>query len=187
MYNASDLRKGLKIEMDGVPYVITDFNFVKPGKGQALYVCKLKNLVSGGTVSKTFRSNDKMDKPDLEEKTLRYSYAEGNDYIFMDEEYHQISVSADVLGDYRYFLSEDMEVAVVIYNGQPVDVTLPTFIEKEIVETEPGVRGNTATNVMKEATIEGGFKLQVPLFINTGDIVKIDTRTSAYADRVRKR
>ncbi len=186
MYNASDLRKGLKIEMDGVPFVVTEFNFVKPGKGQALYVCRLKNMISGGTVSKTFRSNDKIDKPDMEQKTLRYSYAEGDDCVFLDEDYHQITVPASVLGDQRYFLSEDMAVEVVIYNGEPVDVTLPTFIEKTIVETEPGVRGNTATNVMKEARIEGGFALQVPLFINTGDIVKIDTRTSAYADRISK-
>ncbi len=186
MYNASDLRKGLKIEMDGVPFVVTEFNFVKPGKGQALYVCKLKNMISGGTVSKTFRSNDKIDKPDMEQKTLRYSYAEGDDCVFLDEDYNQITVPAAVLGDQRYFLSEDMAVEVVIYNGEPVDVTLPTFVEKTIVETEPGVRGNTATNVMKEARIEGGFALQVPLFINTGDIVKIDTRTSAYADRISK-
>lgn len=186
MYNASDLRKGLKIEMEGVPYVVAEFNFVKPGKGQALYVCKLRNLISGGTVSKTFRSNDKMDKPNLESKTLIYSFAEADKYVFLDESYEQITVDAKVLGDLRFFLSEDMEVEVLIYNGNPVDVSLPTFIVKVIVETEPGARGNTATNVMKPARIEGGFELQVPLFINQGDTIKIDTRTSAYADRVSK-
>ncbi len=187
MYNASDLRKGLKIEMDGVPFVVTEFNFVKPGKGQALYVCKLKNMLNGGTVSKTFRSNDKIGMPDMQEKTVRYSYAEGDDYVFLDEDYEQLSVPASVLGVQQYFLSEDMQVAVVIYNGAPIDVTLPTFVEKTVVETEPGVRGNTATNVMKEARIEGGFALQVPLFINPGDLIKIDTRTSAYSDRVSKK
>ncbi len=186
MYSASDLRKGLKIELEGIPYVVAEFNFVKPGKGQALYVCRLRNLVNGGTVSKTFRSNDKMDKPNLEEKTLTYSYAEGDHYIFLDEGYEQITVSAEVLGDHRFFLSEEMEVTALIFNGRPVDITLPTFIEKRIAETEPGARGNTATNVMKPARLEGGFAVQVPLFINTGDLVKIDTRTNAYSDRVSK-
>ncbi len=187
MYNASDLRKGLKIEIDSVPYVVTEFNFVKPGKGQALYVCKLKNLVEGGSMSKTFRSNDKLQKPDLEEKTVVYSYTEGDRCIFMDENYEQVEVPADVLGERRFFLGEDMKVEVLVFNGKPVEVTLPTFVEKDIVETEPGARGNTATNVLKPAKIEGGFTMQVPLFINTGDRVKIDTRTSTYADRISKR
>lgn len=186
MYSASDLRKGLKIELEGIPYVVADFNFVKPGKGQALYVCKLRNLVSGGTVSKTFRSNDKMDKPNLEEKTLSFSYVEGDRYIFFDESYEQVPIPEEVLGDHRFFLAEEMDVEVLFYNGRPVDVALPTFIEKTIMETEPGARGNTATNVMKPARIEGGFELQVPLFINQGDLIKIDTRTNAYADRVSK-
>lgn len=186
MYNASDLRKGLKIEMDGFPFVVTEFNFVKPGKGQALYVCRLKNMLNGGTVSKTFRSNDKIGVPNLQEKTVRFSYAEGDHYIFMDEDYDQVMVPASVLGDHRHFLSEDMAVDLVIYNGEPIDVTLPTFVEKTVAETEPGVRGNTATNVMKEARIEGGFALQVPLFINQGDRIKIDTRTNEYSDRASK-
>lgn len=186
MYNASDLRKGLKIELDGVPYAVTDFNFVKPGKGQALYICKLKNLVSGGTLNRTFRSNDKMGKPNLEEKNLVYSHAEGEDYVFLDENYEHFSVPGEVLGDHRFFLGEDMQVEALFFNGRPVDVTLPTFVELKVAETEPGFRGNTATNVLKPARLEGGFDLQVPLFINQGDTVKVDTRTNAYADRVSK-
>lgn len=185
MYSASDLRKGLRVEIDGAPYIITEFNFVKPGKGASIYNCKLKNLITGGTLVKSYRSNDKMDEPQLEERTMRYSYQEGDHYVFMDKNFEQITVGADVLGAARFFLTEEIEVEILIHNGRPIGVELPTFVEKEIKETEPGFRGNTATNVTKSAKIEGGYELQVPLFINQGDVIKIDTRTGGYADRVR--
>mgnify|MGYP006292193051 CR=1 FL=1 len=187
MYTASDLRKGLRVEIDGAPYVITEFNFNKPGKGQAIYNCKMKNLLTGTTLTKSYRSNDKIDKPALEERRLLYSYAEGDRYVFMDENYEQTVIAADVLGVNRYFLDEDAAVDVQFYNGQPVDMTLPTFVEREIVHTEPGARGNTATNVTKPAEIEGGYEIQVPLFVNQGDVVRIDTRTGEYSDRVLKK
>lgn len=186
MYSASDLRKGLKVEIEGAPYVITEFNFVKPGKGQAIYNCKLKHMVNGGTLSKAYRSNDKIDKPELVEKSLQYSYFDGAEYVFMDENYEQVSIYEDVLGDGRFFLVEDITVDVLFHNGVPIEVRLPNFVEKEIVHTEPGAKGNTATNVLKPATIEGGYELQVPLFVNQGDIARIDTRTGGYVDRVRK-
>jgi elongation factor P len=185
MFSASDLRKGLRVEIDGAPYIITEFNFVKPGKGASIYNCKLKNLITGSTLTKSYRSNDKIDEPQLEERTMRYSYQEGDNYVFMDKNFEQVNVSADVLGDNRFFLVEEMEVEILIHNGQPIGVELPTFVEKEIKETEPGFRGNTATNVTKPARIAGGYELQVPLFINQGDVIKIDTRTGGYADRVR--
>ncbi|MBN1557661.1 MAG: elongation factor P [Lentisphaerae bacterium] len=187
MYTASDLRKGLRIEIDGVPYLITEFQFVKPGKGQALYNCKLKNLVTGATLSKTYRSNDRMDEPQLDEKTLRFSYVDGPHYVFLDKNYEQVPIDADVLGDARFYLNEDTEVAVLYHNGRPIDVTLPTFVEKTIVRSEPGARGNTATNVLKSAWIEGDYEIQVPLFVEQGDIVRLDTRTGEYVDRVSKR
>jgi len=187
MYSASDLKKGLKIEIDGAPYTITDFQFTKPGKGQALYSCKMKNMVNGSTLSKTYRSVDKIDRPRLESKKLQYSYEDGDQYVFMDEDYEQVSIGADVLGDSRYFLSEDVEVEILYHNGKPIEVTLPTFVEKTIVHTEPGARGNTATNVLKPATIQGGYEIQVPLFVNQGDVAKIDTRTGEYVDRVHKK
>lgn len=187
MYSSSDLRKGLKIEIDGVPYVITEFNFMKPGKGQAVYTCRLKNLLTGTTLTKNYRSNDKIDQPELVQKTLRYSYQDGSHCVFMDENYEQFLIAGDTLGDSRHFLSEDLPVDVLFHNGRPIEVTLPTFVEKTIVRTEPGARGNTATNVMKPAAIEGGYEIQVPLFINEGDVVKIDTRTGGYSDRVAKR
>ena len=184
MYSASDLRKGLRVEIDGAPYIITDFTFVKPGKGASIYNCKMKNLITGGTLNRSYRSNDKLDEPKLEERKTRFSYIDGNNYVFIDKNYEQVNVGADVLGITRFFLVEDIEVDILIHNDRPIGVEMPTFIEKEIKETEPGFRGNTATNVTKPAKIEGGYELQVPLFINQGDVIKIDTRIGKYADRV---
>jgi elongation factor P len=186
MYDASDLRKGLKVEIDGVPYEITEFNFVKPGKGQALYNCKLKSMLNGSTMQRTYRSNDRVDEPKLEEKRLQYSYQDGDHYVFLDEDFAQVTIDAAAMGDSRFFLVPDIEVQVLYHNGRPIEITLPTFVEKRIVHTEPGMRGDTATNVTKAATIEGGYEIQVPLFVNQDDIVRIDTRTGKYADRVRK-
>ncbi|MCA1807908.1 MAG: elongation factor P [Kiritimatiellia bacterium] len=185
MYSASDLRKGLRIEIDGVPYIITEFNFVKPGKGASIYNCKLKNLINGSTLNKSYRSNDKFDEPRIEDRKMRYSYNDGTNYVFIDDNYEQLEITPGVLGNSRFFLNEDMPVDVLIFNGQAIGVDLPTFVEKAIIETEPGARGNTATNVLKPATIEGGYEIHVPLFINQGDIVKIDTRTGEYSDRAR--
>lgn len=188
MFSCSDLRKGLKIEIDGDPYIVTDFQFVKPGKGQALYRCKIKNLISGGTVDKTYRAAEKIDKPDLMEKSLLYSYPDGDNFVFMDgETYDQITITADILGEQRHFLVEDMEVSMLFHNDRVIEVTLPNFIEKTIVETEPGARGDTATNVTKPAKVNGGYEIAVPLFVSEGDQVRIDTRTGKYADRVSKR
>lgn len=186
MYSVSDLRKGLKIEIDGDPYVVTEFQFVKPGKGQALYRCKIRNLVSGGTIDKTYRAAEKIDKPDMSERDLVYSYAEGDHHVFMDENYEQVLIGADVLGDQAVFLQEDIQVKILFHNDRPIEVTLPNFIERDIIETEPGVRGDTATNVTKPAIVEGGYEVAVPLFVNLGDRIRIDTRTGKYADRVSK-
>ena len=187
MYSVSDLRKGLKVEMDGVPYVVTEFSFNKPGKGQAIYTCRLRNLLTGTTHLKTYRAAEKIDQPRLEQRTLQYSYEDAGSYVFMDENYEQVAMGADALGDARHFLVEDISVDFLFHNGRPIEVTLPTFVEMTIVKTEPGARGNTATNVMKPATIGSGYEIQVPLFVNDGDVVKIDTRTGKYADRVAKR
>lgn len=187
MFTVSDLRKGLKIEIDGAPYEITEYQFVKPGKGQAIYTCRVKHMVNGSTMVKVYRAVDKIDEPKLYQKVLHYSYMDGDHFVFLDENYEQMMISAKVLGDKRYFLLENIEVQVLYHNDQPVDVQFPTFIEKVIEQTDPGARGNTATNVMKPAKIEGGYEIQVPLFVNQGDLVKIDTRTGTYADRVSKK
>ena len=186
MFSASDLRKGLKVEIDDQPWIITEFTFTKPGKGQAIYNCKLKNMLDGRTMSRSYRSNDKVGRPSLANKELVYSYPEGDKYVFMDENYVQIEIGVDILGDLRFFLVEELACEVLFYNDRPIEVTLPNFIEKEIVYTEPGARGDTATNVLKPAKIDTGYEVQVPLFVNQGDIIKIDTRTGAYSDRVAK-
>lgn len=188
MYTTSDLKKGLKIEIDGDPYVITDFQFAKPGKGQALYRCRLKNLITGSTMDRTYRSADKVGKPDLMQREMVYSYPEGDHYVFMDNSsYEQVTVDKDIIGDMKYFLVEDMEIKVLFFNDLPIDIELPNFIEKQITETEPGARGDTATNVSKPAKVDNGYEIQVPLFIKEGDWVRIDTRNGEYADRISKK
>jgi len=184
MFSASDLRKGLKVEIDGAPFIITDFTFSKPGKGQSIYNCKLKNLISGSTLTRSYRSNDKIEKPELSNTEMQYSYTDGTDFVFMNEDFEQVHLSAENLGDGRFFLTEDMTVEVLYFKDQPIDITLPTFVDKAIVETEPGARGDTATNVLKPAKIDSGYEVQVPIFVNEGDVVKIDTRTGAYSERV---
>ncbi len=188
MFNASDLRKGLKVEVDNQPWVITEFEFCKPGKGTALYKCKLKNIITGSTMDRTYRPTDRIDKPNLEEKELLFSYSEGDMLVFSDNDtYEEIRIHKEKLGKNINFLIENAECKVLFYNGQPMEVTLPIFIEKKIVETEPGARGDTATNTLKSAKIDNGYEIQVPLFVNQGDIVKIDTRIGQYVERVSKK
>lgn len=186
MYTASDLRKGLKIMLDDQPLTITEFDFSKPGKGQAIYNCKLRNMVTGTTMSRSFRSGDRFEKPELSNMVVRYSYEMDNKYIFTDENYEEVSVSADTLGQGRFFLVDDMECEVLLFQGTPIEVTLPNFVERKIVQCDPGVRGNTASGkVTKPATLEGGYTLPVPLFVNEGDVIRVDTRNGEYVDRVR--
>ncbi|MFA4943816.1 MAG: elongation factor P [Lentisphaeria bacterium] len=183
--SVSDLRKGAKVELDNQPYVVTDFDFCKPGKGQALYRCKLKNMISGSTMDRTWRSADKVDTPDLANREVTYSYADGEDFIFSDNEtYEEIRVPNSVLGNRKYFLIENANCEILLYNDKPIEVTLPIFIEKRIVHTEPGVRGDTATNTLKPAKLDNGYVIQVPLFVNEGDWVKVDTRTGTYSERI---
>jgi elongation factor P len=187
MYNASDLRKGLKLEIDGAPWVISEFDFCKPGKGTALYRCKLKNMITGTTMDKTYRSSDKIEKASLEERDMYYSYLEGEFYVFSDgETFEEYRIGAETLGKDVNFLIEDSQCKVLMFNDKPIEIELPTFIEKEVAETEPGARGDTATNVTKPAKIDNGYEIAVPIFINQGDIVKIDTRTGEYVERVSK-
>jgi len=188
MYNASDLRKGLKIEVDGQPWEISDFDFCKPGKGQSLYRCKLKNLITGSTMDRTWRPNDRVDRPNLEERELSYLYNDGVHFVFSDNEtYEEVSIDGKVLGDKQYFLLENAECKILFYNDQAIEVTLPIFIEKIVVETEPAVRGDTATNVTKAAKLDNGYEVPVPLFVNQGDRIKIDTRTGTYVERILKK
>ena len=187
MFNAADLQKGLKIEIDGEPCVITECEFCKPGKGTALYRCRMRNMITGSGMEKTYRPTDRIEKPDLEEREMVYSYADGDNFVFSDSEtYEEMHVNKEILGRNAYFLIDNSVCQFLLFNGQPIDITLPTFIEKVITETEPGARGDTATNVLKPAKIDNGYEIQVPLFLNIGDVIKIDTRTGEYAERVSK-
>ncbi len=188
MYSASDLRKGLKVEIDGYPWLITGFDFRKPGKGQSIYNCKMRNMVTGAGMDRSYRSGDKIGKPNLFEKKMVYSYPDGDYFIFMDlETYEEIRLDEKVIGSNLPFIVEDMEVDMLFYNDTPIEVSLPTFVIKEIVRTEPGARGDTATNVMKPAWIANDYEVAVPLFINEGDMIKIDTRTGDYVERVNQK
>lgn len=187
MYNASDLKKGLKIEIDGDPCVITHFEFSKPGKGQALYRCKIKNLVTGNTFDKTYRSVEKVNRCALMSRDYTFSYIDGDEYVFScNETFEEARLNDELLGDLKYFIVDDMRVEILFHDDRALDITLPNFVEMVIAETEPGARGDTATNVMKPAKLENGYEINVPIFINEGDTVRIDTRTGTYADRVAK-
>lgn len=184
-YTASDLRKGLKILFEGQPYTITEYQFTKPGKGQSIYTCRLKHLITNNTFVKNFRENDTFEKPNLESKTMHFSYDDGHNYVFVDENFEQAEVSEEVLGVRKYFLVDDIQCEILYLDGAPIDIELPNFIERKVVMSEPGAKGNTAAGkVMKPATVEGGYELQVPIFVEEGDWIRIDTRTGEYADRV---
>ncbi len=186
MYSTAEFKKGLKIELDGAPYVIADFQHVKPGKGGAFVRTKLKNLLTGRVLDQTFRSGERVKKPDLMEKEMQYLYREGDDYCMMDNEtYEQIMIRGEQVGDARLFLTENMNLKVLFFNKQPVAVDLPNFVELTVAQTEPGFRGDTATGGTKPATLESGAVIQVPLFINEGDRLKVDTRTGTYIERLK--
>ena len=186
MYSTPDFRQGLKIELDGEPFVIVDLLHVKPGKGGAFVRTTLKSLVTGNVLDKTFRSGEKVDKPDLEEKAMQYLYETDGQYYFMDTEtYEQSFLNEDQLGEARNYLQENVEVGVLLHNGKPIGVELPIFVELKVTSTEPGVKGDTASGATKPATLETGITVQVPLFIDEGEVLKIDTRTGKYMERVR--
>lgn len=186
MYETSDIRKGLKVLMDGHPYSIVDFQFVKPGKGTAFTRTKFKNLLTGGVIEKNIRSGEKLEPANVEERDMQFLYKEGDDFVFMDETtYEQTTVLAEIVGDDADLMKDNLAAAVLFFNDRPVGVTLPTFVELRVTETEPGARGDSSGNVTKPATVETGAEIAVPLFINQGDLLKIDTRTKAYVERLK--
>ncbi len=185
MFSTSDFRNGLKILYEGEPFVIVEFQHVKPGKGNAFTRTKIKNLITGRVLDPTFKSGDKLGRPDLEEKEMQYLYREGDMLTFMDTTtYDQLMIEGSVLGESTQWLSENCNVAVLLWNGKPIGVTLPNFVELKIVECEPGVRGDTASNVTKPAKLESGATVAVPLFVNEGERIRIDTRSGQYVERV---
>ena len=182
--STAEFKKGLRIMFDGQPYAIVDFQHVKPGKGGAFVRTKLKHMRLGKVIDNTFRSGEKVDLVDFDDKTMQFLYKDDR-YNFMDTEtYEQVSLSADEVGDARDYLKENIEVQVLYIDGSPVAVELPNFVEIAIARTDPGVRGDTAQGGTKPATLETGAVINVPLFLNEGDVVKVDTRTGDYLGRV---
>src|SRR5262245_53443151 len=185
MYDTSDIRKGLKIMLDGSPYTVVEFQFVKPGKGAAFTRTKMKNLLTGAVLERNLRSGERLEPADVETKTMQYLYKDADSFVFMDTTtYDQVSIPSDTVGDSADFLPENLVVEVLFFRERAVGITLPNFIEQKVLETEPGFRGDTATGVTKPARISTGKTIAVPLFINVGDIVKIDTRSGEYLERV---
>ncbi len=185
MISAGDFRNGVTIEFEGNIYQIIEFQHVKPGKGAAFVRTKLKNIISGGVVEKTFRPTEKCPQARIDRKDMQYLYADGDLYYFMDvESYEQIGLDTDSIGDALKFVKENEMVKVCSHNGKVFAVEPPLFVELEISDTEPGVKGDTATGATKPATVETGAQVMVPLFVNQGDKIKIDTRTGEYLSRV---
>jgi len=185
MYQTSDIRKGLKVEIDGNPYIVVEFQFVKPGKGQAFTRTKLKNLLTGSVLDRTFKTGETLEPTDIEEKEMQYLYEDGEFYHFMDTgDFSQVAITHEVVGDAKNYLLEEMVATVMFYKGNPISIEVPNFVELEITYCEPGVKGNTATGATKTATLSTGLEVQVPLFIEQGEVLKIDTRTREYVGRV---
>lgn len=184
MYTTSDFKRGLRIEIEGQPYTILEFEHHKPGKGASIVRTKLRNLVTGQIISPTMRSGDKVGRPDVEDKDGQYLFAAGDTYTFMDpQSYEQYEIHKDMLGEQTSFLVDGMHVSILFYQGKAVSVDLPNSVVLEIVETEPAVKGDTATNATKKAKLSTGHTVNVPLFMKEGEKVKVDTRSGDYIER----
>ncbi len=184
MISAGDFRKGVTFEMDGEPYVILDFQHVKPGKGAAFVRTKYKNLKTGAIREDAFNPSDRFPRARIETKEMQYLYNDGQLYYFMDNEtFEQIPLTHEEVEDAIIYMKENTNAMIRFYQGKPFQVEAPNFVELQITETDPGVRGDTASNVTKLATVETGAVVHVPLFVNEGDIVRIDTRTGEYMSR----
>ncbi|WP_347487602.1 elongation factor P [Desulfoscipio sp. XC116] len=184
MVSTNDFRTGLTIEMEGDVYQVVEFQHVKPGKGAAFVRSKLRNLRTGAVVDKTFNAGEKMPKARIERREAQYLYSDGAEYHFMDmESFDQFSMNTEQLGDAIKFLKENMTIIIMTFQGRSIGVDLPNVVELEVVETAPGIKGDTASGGSKPATLETGYVVQVPFFINTGDVLQIDTRTGHYIKR----
>lgn len=184
-HSTGDVRSGHKVEIEGEPYIVVANEFVKPGKGQPFNRIKLKHLITGRVVEKTFKSGEKVSEADIEEHKMRMLYKEGNDYIFMDDKtFEQITLSQALLEGKAQWLMEEVLYDVVFYKGHPIDVVPPTFMEMTVTDTTPGARGDTSGRVLKAAKTDSGATIQVPIFIEEGQKIKVDTRTGEYVSRI---
>jgi elongation factor P len=185
--DTSDIRKNLKMMVDGQPYVVVDFQFVKPGKGQAFTRCKLRHLETGSVLDKTFKSGEKIEPADVETRSMQYIYPDGENFVFMDSTTgDQLFLGGDAVGDARQWLTDGMTVEVTLLGDRPIGIEIPAHVELQIVKSEPGVKGDTASGATKPATLSTGAIVQVPLFVDEGEWVRVDTRTGAYIERARR-
>jgi len=186
MYNASDLRKGLKILIDKEPYVVVDFQFSKPGKGQALYRCKLKNMISGIQIDRTYRSVDTFESANLEQRKMQYLYNQDDLFYFMDvQTYDQVFLTAAQAGEAKNFLIDNLEVDILLFDGRPIGITLPNFVDLLVVKADPWAKGDSVAGDSKPITLETGYTLRVPPFVEEGIKITVDTRTGEYVTRVK--
>jgi len=182
----NQFKRGAKIELDGEPYAVVEYLHIKCGRGGANVRTKVKSLRTGAVIERTFKSDEKIKQPDFEEKEMQYMYSDGEKFFFMDtESYEQIEIGTDGVGDNYLFMPENIMVSVQIFNGQPIGIDLPNFVELEVTQTDPGLKGDTVSGGSKPATVSTGGTVNVPLFINIGDVLKIDTREQIYMERVR--
>jgi elongation factor P len=187
MYETSDIRKGLKVTMEGVPFEVVYFQFVKPGKGQAFTRTRLKNLITGTVLERTFKINESLAPADVNQVKMQFMYKDSEGFNFMNlETFDQISLSPDAVGDAANWLVEQMEVDMLFFKDRAINIDLPNFVELEITYCEPGIKGNTATGTNKQATLSTGANVGVPLFIEQGEWIRIDTRSGEYVERVKK-
>lgn len=187
MYETSDIRKGLKIQMEGVPFSVVEFQFVKPGKGTAFTRTRLKNMMTGAVIERTFKTGERLEPADIEERQMQFLYKEGDSFVFMDTaNYDQVSLGGALMSENQYYMMDGTMVSVLFFGPKPIGVTPPTFVELKVTTTEPGFKGDTSSNTTKPATLETGLQVQVPLFVVEGETLKIDTRTGEYVERVKK-
>ena len=185
-YNTSQFRKGLKVQLDGDPYLMIECNFVKPGKGQALYKCKLRNLLRSTILDRTYKSGDSLDAADIDEIQAQFLYRQGEQFFFMENEtFEQYELAKETVDEAWKYLKEGMVCSMVLFNNRPIGVTPPNHVVLKVEYCEPAVRGNTATNVTKQAKVETGAEMTVPNFVETGDCIKVDTRTGEYIERAK--
>lgn len=185
-YNTSDFRKGLKVQIDGEPYLMVEMNFRKPGKGQALYQCKLRHLIRNTVIDRTYRSGDTLESADVEEIEAQFLYKQADQFVFMENQtYEQYELAADLVDQNWRYLKEGTNCSVLLYNDNPIGITPPNHIVLKVEYCEPGAKGNTATNVTKPCKMETGAEFDCPSFVEMGDLVKIDTRTGEYIERVK--
>jgi len=180
-------RKGTKLKIDNAPWIVVEYQFVKPGKGKAIAKLKLKNLKTGQVIERTFKSSEQVEKADFQQLAATYSYKQGDTYYFMDQtSYEMLGISVEVVGESALFLKDDMDCKILLYEGNPTAIEIPTFVELQIAYTEPGVKGDTVSGSTKVVELETGAKVQVPLFINQGEVIKVDTRTCSYVERINR-